>query len=77
MKTKKDPDLGKPITIRPPKDLRERLERMARPEGRSLSWLIVRCIEIHLPVLEEQLGIVATRYRIRPQASEMNDSRNR
>lgn len=45
---------GKSVTFRPKGHLRERLEKLAEATERSLTWIVEKCIEGHLPALEEK-----------------------
>jgi hypothetical protein len=47
---KKIADLA--MRIRP--DLKLRLEKLRSKRDRSVAWLVERCIEAHLPILESQ-----------------------
>lgn len=42
------------LTIRLRPDLKARLEAAKRRKDRSVAWLVERCIEAHLPVLEQE-----------------------
>lgn len=45
---------GKSISFRPEPGIRERIEAIARVEERSLTWVVKKCVEDHLPELEEK-----------------------
>lgn len=43
---------GKSVAFRPRAELRARPDKLARATGRPITWLIEKCIEAHVPVLE-------------------------
>ncbi len=42
------------LTMRIRPDLKVRLEKLKVKQDRSVAWLVERCIEAHLPILEAQ-----------------------
>lgn len=42
------------LTMRIRPDLKTRLEKLKMQQDRSVAWLVERCIEAYLPVLEAQ-----------------------
>jgi predicted DNA-binding protein len=45
---------GKSITFRPTADMRERLDKLAGSKEWTLTQIVEKCIEGHLPVLEQK-----------------------
>lgn len=51
------------LTIRIRPDLKARLEAAKRRKDRSVAWLVERCIEAHLPILEVEQPDVSVQPR--------------